>query len=67
MLAAFVGPRTSHSALTLISMTAAVVTGVPCFFSDGFSCYLAALVAVYSIIRSQSLRVLASADAPANL
>jgi len=47
MLAAFVGPRTSDSAMTLIAMTAAVVTGVPCFFSDGFSCYLAALVAVY--------------------
>lgn len=47
LLAAFVGPRTSHSALTLLSMTAAVVTGVPCFFSDGFSCSVAALVAIY--------------------
>jgi len=46
MLAAFGGPRTSDSAMTLIAMTAAVVTGVPCFFSDGFSCSWAALVAV---------------------
>jgi hypothetical protein len=28
-------------------MTAQVVLGVPCFFSDGFSCYLSALIAVY--------------------
>jgi hypothetical protein len=47
MLAAFVGPRTSHSAWPVIQRTAAVVRGVPCFFSDGFRCYLAALVAVY--------------------
>ena len=45
ILAAFVGPRTFASALQLIQMTAAVVWGVPCFFSDGFSCYLAALIA----------------------
>src|SRR2546421_7253633 len=45
MLAAFVGPRTAESALTLIRMTAAIVVGVPVFFSDGFSCYLPALIA----------------------
>src|SRR5919201_1196441 len=28
-------------------MTAAIVWGVPCFFSDGFSCYLSALIEVY--------------------
>jgi hypothetical protein len=33
MLAAGIGPRTSHSALTLIHMTAAVVSGIPGFFS----------------------------------
>src|SRR5262249_5780685 len=33
-LAAFVGPRTSESALPLIQLTAAMVLGVPCFFSD---------------------------------
>lgn len=47
ILAAFVGPRTFDSALQLIQMTAAVVLGVPCFFSDGFSCYLSALIEVY--------------------
>jgi transposase-like protein len=47
MLAAYVGPRTFQSALLLIQMTAAMVRGVPCFFSDGFSSYLPALVAVY--------------------
>jgi IS1 family transposase/transposase-like protein len=43
LLAAFVGPRTFDSAVQLIPMTAAVVLGVPCFFRDGFRCYLAAL------------------------
>src|SRR5215475_12141730 len=46
ILAAFVGPRTFDSALSLIQMTAVAVLGVPCFFSDGFSCYLSALLAV---------------------
>jgi IS1 family transposase/transposase-like protein len=46
ILAAFVGPRTFASALQRIQMTAAVVLGVPCFCSDGFRCYLAALIEV---------------------
>src|SRR5262244_1712381 len=52
ILAAFVGPRTFDSALQLIQMTAAVVLGVPCFFSDGFSCYLSALTAVYHTLKT---------------
>jgi IS1 family transposase/transposase-like protein len=52
ILSAYVGPRTYESALKLIEMTAAVVKGVPCFFSDGFSCYLQALIAVYHTIKS---------------
>jgi hypothetical protein len=51
ILATFVGPRTFASALQLIQMTAAVVLGVPCFFSDGFSCYLSALVEVYHTLK----------------
>ena len=51
LLAAYVGPRTLHSAMLLIQMTAAVVCGVPCFFSDGFKSYLPALVAVYHQIK----------------
>ena len=52
ILAAFVGPRTSESAVQLIQMTAAMVLGVPCFFSDGFSCYLAALIEVYHTLKT---------------
>jgi IS1 family transposase/transposase-like protein len=52
ILAAFVGPRTFDSALQLIQMTAAVVLGVPCFFSDGFSCYLSALIEVYHTLQT---------------
>src|SRR5215831_11857146 len=52
ILAAFVGPRTFASALRLIEMTAAVVLGVPCFFSDGFSCYLSALIDVYHTLKT---------------
>ena len=52
ILAAFVGPRTFNSALQLIPMTAAVVLGVPCFFSDGFSCYLSALLEVYHTLKT---------------
>src|SRR4029450_9893189 len=52
ILAACVGPRTCASALKLIQMTAAVVLGVPCFFSDGFSCYLSALIEVYHTLQT---------------
>jgi IS1 family transposase/transposase-like protein len=52
ILAAFVGPRTFASALHLMQMTAAVVLGVPCFFSDGFSCYLSALIEVYHTLKT---------------
>jgi IS1 family transposase/transposase-like protein len=52
ILAAFVGPRTFASALQLIEMTAAVVWGIPCFFSDGFSCYLSALIEVYHTLKT---------------
>jgi len=47
ILATVVGPRTSESALSLIQKTAEIVKGVPCFFSDGFSSYFQALIAVY--------------------
>jgi hypothetical protein len=46
MLAAVVGPRTFQSALTLIHLTAAVVRGIPCFFSEGLHHYLPALIEV---------------------
>lgn len=52
ILAAFVGPRTFDSAWQLIQMTAAVILGVPCFFSDGFSCYLSALIEAYHTLKT---------------
>src|SRR5215813_2506164 len=52
ILAAFVGPRTFESALHLIQITAAVVLGVPCFFSEGFSCYLSALIEVSHTLKT---------------
>ena len=52
MLAVFVGPRTFESALTLIRDTSAAVSGIPCFFSDGFSSYLPALIQVYHTIKT---------------
>lgn len=52
MLSVFVGPRTFESALTLIRETAAVVSGIPCYFSDGFSCYLSGLIQVYHQIKT---------------
>jgi IS1 family transposase/transposase-like protein len=52
ILAAFVGPRTFDSAWQLIQMTAAVILGVPCFFSDGFSCYLSALSEAYHTLKT---------------
>jgi IS1 family transposase/transposase-like protein len=47
IVAALVGPRTFQSAWRLIQMTAAVLGGVPAFFSDGLNSYLPALIAVY--------------------
>jgi len=47
-----VGPRTASSGLTLIQLTAAMIVGVPCFFSDGFSSYWAALLATYQQVKT---------------
>jgi IS1 family transposase/transposase-like protein len=52
ILAAFVGPRTFDSAWQLLQMTAAVILGGPCFFSDGFSCYLSALIEAYHTLKT---------------
>jgi IS1 family transposase/transposase-like protein len=51
ILATVVGPRTYETALALIKMIALVVAGIPCFFSDGFSSYLGALVEVYHTVK----------------
>ncbi len=52
VLATYVGPRTFQSALKLIQLTAAVLLGVPAFFSDGFSSYLPALLEVYHQLKT---------------
>ncbi len=52
LLAAVVGPRCYESALQLIRLTAAIIIGLPCFFSDGFSSYLPALLAVYHTLKT---------------
>ncbi len=52
LLAAVVGPRCYESALQLIRLTAAIVVGIPCFFSDGFSSYLPALIEVYYTLKT---------------
>ena len=52
ILAALVGPRTFDSAWQRMQMTAAVVLGVPCFCSDGFRGYLAALLAVSHTLKT---------------
>ncbi len=52
ILAMAVRPRTFENALLLIQMTASVVLGIPCFFSDGFSCYLPALIECYHTIKT---------------
>jgi len=51
ILAMVVGPRTFETALTLIQITAGIVLGIPCFFSDGFSCYMQALIECYHKIK----------------
>jgi IS1 family transposase/transposase-like protein len=52
ILAAVVGPRTSETALTLIQKTARIVSGIPVFFSDGFSAYLQALIDCYHTLKT---------------
>ncbi len=52
IVAMVVGPRTFKTALLLIQITASVILGVPCFFSDGFSCYLPALIEYYYKIKT---------------
>ncbi len=51
ILAIITGPRTLETAMMLIQMTAGIVLGVPCFFSDGFSCYYSALIECYHRIK----------------
>jgi IS1 family transposase/transposase-like protein len=50
MIAAVVGPRTFDTAKAVVAATKARVAGIPAFFSDGFPCYLAALIAAFHVV-----------------
>jgi IS1 family transposase/transposase-like protein len=50
MIAAVVGPRTLDMAQEVVAVTKARVAGIPAFFSDGFTCSLAALIAAFHIV-----------------
>jgi IS1 family transposase/transposase-like protein len=50
MIAAVVGPRTLDTAKEVVAATKARVASIPAFFSDGFTCYLAALIAAFHVV-----------------
>jgi hypothetical protein len=51
MLTAMVGPRTLDTAKEVVAVTKVrVAGGIPAFFSDGFTCSLAALIAAFYIV-----------------
>jgi hypothetical protein len=50
MIAAVVGPRTLDMAKEVVALTKGRVAGIPAFFSDGFTCYLAALIAAFHVV-----------------
>ena len=50
LIAAIVGPRTLDTAKEVVAATKARVAGIPAFFSDGFTCYLAALIAAFHVV-----------------
>ena len=52
ILATVVGPRTSETASKLIHKTAQIVSGIPAFFSDGFSAYLQPLIDAYHTVKT---------------
>jgi hypothetical protein len=52
MIAAMVGPRTLEMAHEVVAVTKARVAGLPACFSDGFTCYLAALIAAVHVVTS---------------
>lgn len=47
MIAAEVGARTLETTKRVIAATSERVRGIPAFFSDGYTCYLTALIAFY--------------------
>lgn len=50
MIAAEVGARTLETTKQVIAATAERVRGIPAFFSDGYTCYLTALIAYFHTV-----------------
>jgi hypothetical protein len=50
MITAMVGPRPLDTAKEVVAVTKARVAGIPAFFSDGFTCSLAALIAAFHVV-----------------
>jgi hypothetical protein len=50
MSAAIVGPRTLDTAKEVVATSKARVAGIPACLSDGFTCYLAALIAAVYVV-----------------
>ena len=50
MITAVVRPRTLDTAKEVVAATMARVAGIPAFCSDGFTCYLAALIAAFHVV-----------------
>lgn len=50
MIEAYVGARTLETTKQVIAATAERVRGIPAFFSDGYTCYLTALIAFYHTV-----------------
>jgi len=50
IIAAVVGPRTLDTAQEVVAATKARIAGLPAFFSDGFTCYLAALITAFHVV-----------------
>jgi hypothetical protein len=49
-IAAVVGPRPLDTAKEVVAATKARVAGIPAFFSDGFTCSLAALITAFHVV-----------------
>jgi hypothetical protein len=50
MIAAVVGPRPLETAQEVVAAMKARVAGSPAFCSNGFTCYLAALIAAFHVV-----------------
>ncbi|HSX83350.1 MAG TPA: hypothetical protein VLQ80_32955 [Candidatus Saccharimonadia bacterium] len=50
MLGVVVGPRSSATAKEVVAATKVRMAGIPVFFSDGFTCYLVALIAAFHVV-----------------